>query len=74
MKKFESSLEAVANDAQKVARKGERDLKKRRDENLIIFGIPEADRENIRAVVEKLLQKCSIKKTINFDKIFDLSN
>ena len=57
---------------QRVVRKEEWDLKERRDKNLIIFGIPEADRENIRAVVEKLLQECSIKKTINFDNIFRL--
>ena len=47
-------------------------MKERRDKNLIIFGIPEADNENIRAVVEKLLQECSIKKTINSDNIFRL--
>ena len=64
----------MVNAAQKVVRKEKRDLKERRDKNLIILGILEADCENIRAVVEKLLQECSIKKTINFDKIFDLSN
>ena len=72
MKKFESSLEAVVNVAQKRVRKKKRDLKERRDKNLIIFGISKADCENIRAVVEKLLQECSIKKTTNFDNIFRL--
>ena len=72
VKKFKSSLEAVVNVAQKVVRKKERDLKERKDKNLIIFEIAEADRENIRAVVGKLLQECSIKKTNNFDNIFRL--
>ena len=47
-------------------------MKERKDKNLIIFEIAEADRENIRAVVGKLLQECSIKKTNNFDNIFRL--
>ena len=42
------------------------------DKNWIIVGIAEADRENIKAVVEKLLQECSIKKTNNCDNIFRL--
>ena len=57
---------------QRVVRKEEWDLKERKDKNLIIFGISEADCENTRAVVEELLQKCSIKKTITSDNIFRL--
>ena len=62
----------MVNVAQRVVRKEERDLKERRDKNLIIFGISEADCENTRAVVKKLLQECVTKKLLTLTIFFRL--
>ena len=64
----------MVNVAHRVLRKEEKDLKERRDKNLIIFGISEVDCENTRAVVKKLLQECVTKKLLTLTIFLDLIN